>query len=363
MSPIKFPTNAEDLSPELMTSALSECYPGVVVEQLRVIDTAHVNTGSASTAARVILGLDYASGCDLGLPRRVLLKTLLIRPGAPPEMYENEVRFYKYLRPEIDMETPQVYASVFDPESGQFGVVMEDLTLRSAHFPNATISMTREQITYLLDSLAMLHARFWRSVRFSTDLRWLWTPCSGGFYWHLKNVLPEFIRFHMNRSRYKQELLQDRLHRSLDQLWEDFWKVQKILDSEPYTLLHGDTHLGNTYLLPDGKVGLLDWQLMQRGRWSHDITYILITSLDTEFRRKHEGDLIAHYLDELRTHGVEDVPAMRDAWLLYRQTAIWGFLIGWFCVPIENYGEEILYANLDRLATALEDLETFEAIS
>jgi aminoglycoside phosphotransferase (APT) family kinase protein len=180
---------------------------------------------------------------------------------------------------------------------------------------------------------------------------------------HLQNVLLEFIRFQMNKSRYKQELLQNRLHRTLDQLWEDFWKVQAVLDSEPYTLLHGDTHMGNTYLLPDGKAGLLDWQLMQRGRWSHDVTYTLMTALDSEFRRKHERELLAYYLEQLRAYGVDDAPDMKEAWLLYRQTAIWGFLIGWFCVPIENYGEEILHANLDRLATALEDLETLEAIA
>ena len=43
--------------------------------------------------------------------------------------------------------------------------------------------------------------------------------------------------------------------------------------------------------------------------------------------------------------------------LLYRQTAIWGFLLGWFICPLENYGEAILRANLERSTTALEDLE------
>ncbi|MBW2359981.1 MAG: hypothetical protein JRG84_03690 [Deltaproteobacteria bacterium] len=120
--------------------------------------------------------------------------------------------------------------------------------------------------------------------------------------------------------------------------------------------------MGNTYLLPGDRVGLLDWQLMIRGRWSHDVTYFLMTALDTEYRRQHERDLLAYYLDRLRAGGVQTAPDMEAAWLLHRQTAIWGFLIGWMITSVENYGEEILHANLERLTAAVEDLETFAAL-
>lgn len=135
------------------------------------------------------------------------------------------------------------------------------------------------------------------------------------------------------------------------------WKAQALLASEPSTLLHGDTHFGNTYLLPNNRVGMLDWQLVNRGRWAHDVTYMLMTALDVEARRSHDRDLLDYYLEKLREAGVV------DAWELYRRTAIWGFMLGWFICPVENYGEEILRANLDRLATALEDLQTFAALA
>ena len=101
---------------------------------------------------------------------------------------------------------------------------------------------------------------------------------------------------------------------------------------------------------------------MNRGQWAHDVTYLLVTSLDTNFRRKHERELIDHYLDRLRAHGVASAPDREAAWLLYRQAAIWGFLIGWMICPTENYGEEILQANLERLIAAVEDLDTFAAL-
>jgi aminoglycoside phosphotransferase (APT) family kinase protein len=362
MAAIVFPRDARALTAELLSAALSERQPGVAVEGLRVVEEAHCDTGSASTAARVVLDLDYAPGCDRGLPRRVVLKTVLIRPGAPRSLYQNEVRFYRELRPELELETPRAYASVFDGESGSFGVVMEDVRLRSARFPNATESLSHREIAYLLDQLARLHAHFWESPSFSGDLHWLWTPHSGGFHNFLQSGGLAFIRHLIEESPYKQGLLA-RLGRSLDELWSHLWRAQAILDSEPTTLLHGDTHLGNTYLLPGGKAGVLDWQLMNRGRWSHDVTYILTTALDTAYRREHERELLAYYLEQLRAHGVEAPPDPEAAWLLYRQTAIWGFLLGWMICPTENYGEEILRANLERLTAALEDLETFEALA
>ncbi len=362
MNSVVFPLDAAQLTPELLTAALCERHPGVLVEGLEVVEQAHCDSGSASTAARAVLDLVYAAGRDLGLPRRVVLKTVLVRPGAPATMYQNEVRFYRDLRGELDIETPQAYASVFDAATGRFGIVMEDLRQRSVRFPNATGAMDDSEITSLLGHLATLHAHFWESPRFSRDLAWLWSPCSGGFHDFLRGPGLEVIRQQLAQSEYKRSLLA-RLGRSLEEIWTLLWRAQAILDSQPRTLLHGDTHFGNTYLVPGGGAGLLDWQLMTRGRWSHDVTYVLMTALDTATRRRCERELIARYLDLLRARGVKAVPDIESAFLLHRQTAIWGFLIGWMICPVENYGDEITRANLERLTASVEDLDTFAALA
>ncbi|MBW2359982.1 MAG: hypothetical protein JRG84_03695 [Deltaproteobacteria bacterium] len=237
MAAIVFPTDSKLLTPELLTEALSELAPGVAVAGVRVAEEAHCDTGSASTAARAVLDLDYATGCDRGLPRRVVLKTVLIQPGAPSSMYHNEVRFYRELRPELEIEAPRVFASSFDEASGGFGLVMEDLRLRPSRFPNATESLSRAQIESGLTQLAALHSRFWNSPRFSQDLDWLWTPCSGGFYDFMQGDGGEFLRLQLGRSEYKQELLV-RLGHSFDEAWNCLWAAQEILASEPTTLLH-----------------------------------------------------------------------------------------------------------------------------
>lgn len=361
MTAVRFPSTVEEITSELLTAVLAEARPDVVVESYRVVQTSHCGDGVASTADRVVLALTFRPGCDAGVPARVLLKTMLLHPHAPRAMYENEVRFYRDIRPQLTIEAPLAYASVFDAESGQFGVIMEDLALRNVRFPNATTQVTVGEVAGLTRTLADLHSHFWSSHRFGEDLDWLATARSGGMYEVFHRFGLELIRDQVEKHEFKAELIRP-LGRSLDQLWGDLWKVQKVLDSGPPTLLHGDTHIGNTYLLPDGTGGLLDWQLMVRGSWAHDLTYLLITGLEPEERRRHERELLGSYLERLRAAGVP-APHLEEAWKLYRQAALWGLMIGWLITPPANYGEAITVANLARTVTALQDLETLEAIA
>lgn len=357
----RFPRAVEDLTPDLLTSALSDFHPGAVVESFAVAETSVCGDGRASTADRVKLELRYAEGGDAELPSTLLLKTMLWQPHAPQAMYHNEVRFYREVRPELSIEAPRVYGSLFDEETGQFGILMEDLRLRGARFPNATTPISLEEITGLVTTLADLHAAWWDSERFGGDMAWVATPRSGGMFPIFDSFGLELIGDQVAKNPFKAELIAP-LKRSLTEMWVDLWKHQARLDSGPTTLLHGDPHIANTYLLPGGRGGLLDWQLMVRGRWAHDFTYLLVTGLDTELRRKHEGDLLAFYLDALRARGVAAPPPGEEARLLYRQSVVWGLVIGWLITPPQNYGEEITAANLKRLVAAAEDLETFEAL-
>ena len=129
------------------------------------------------------------------------------------------------------------------------------------------------------------------------------------------------------------------------------------------TICHGDTHVGNTYVLPDGTPGLVDWQLAAQGHGMHDVTYLIVTALSVAQRRAHERELIAHYLDRLATAGVHAPPTFDEAWLEHRRAAVWGLYIGWLTTPIANYGWDITVCNHIRLVTAYRDLDTAAAIA
>ncbi len=405
MSELGFPSRLENLRPELLTAVLRQQSPRVAVRNVQVLERSRRGDGSASTADRVVLALEYEEGRDAGLPSRMLLKTVLLHrgvrfgasaigmtgavirgagrlplgdrlrpwlfsgirayqkrfPHAPDAMYLNEVRFYRQIRPELRLEAPESFASVYDERARTFGVLMEDLSLRSARFPNATMELSVEQIRGLLATLATLHAAYWQSPRFDTDLCWLATPCSGGMYPVFRALGLDLIRNQVDTNPFKAELIAP-LGRTVDQLWAALWKCQAMLDSGPTTLLHGDPHVANSYLLPDGPGGLLDWQLMIRGRWVHDVTYIMVTGLGPEVRRTEERELLAFYLEALRQRGVQAPPRLEDAWESYRRAVAWGLVIGWLITPPENYGEAITSANIERLVTAARDLETFDLL-
>lgn len=108
--------------------------------------------------------------------------------------------------------------------------------------------------------------------------------------------------------------------------------------------------------------GLLDWQLMMRGSWAHDVTYLMVTALEPGVRRAHQLDLLSEYLDQLAAAGVDGVPSPSTALERCRSAALWGLVIGWLICPPDNYGQAITEANLSRAVTAVQDFDTFTAI-
>jgi aminoglycoside/choline kinase family phosphotransferase len=359
---VVFPADLDDLTADVLGAALADRVPGVVVDGIEIVSAKHAGEGVASTADRVVVDLTYAPGTSRDLPDRLILKTMLASPHAPRAMYENEVRFYREIRGELDVETPQVFASHFDPTTGRFGLLLEDLTARGARFPSALDPVSLTEVRSILGNLASLHARFWDSPRFAAELSWVPTPMSGGMFDVFDTIGLELIEDQVARHPFKAELIAP-LGRTVDQMWEPLWQVQRQHTVAPTTLLHGDPHVGNSYLLPGGRAGLLDWQLVVHGSWAHDVTYILITALDTEVRRSHQRDLLAEYLDRLASAGVGTAPTLDDAFARYRAAALWGLVIGWLICPPENYGPEITVANIARMVAAVEDLETFAAIA
>jgi Phosphotransferase enzyme family len=362
LSVVRFGRREEDLTAEILTEALAVRYPGVRVAAVEVLATKRCGEGIASTADRMVLELTYAEGSAGDLPERLVLKTMLVTPHAPSEMYETEVRFYNELRPSLSLETPRCYAASFDPATGQFGLLLEDLSERGARFPNATVAVSVDEVGALLDQLASLHAQFWQSSRFATDLAWVATPNSGGMSGIFERHGLAIISDQVRRHPFKQELIAP-LGLSIDELWVALALAERSLEFAPVTLLHGDAHIANTYLLADGTGGLLDWQLQVRGCWAHDVAYLISTALDPDVRRAEGRVLLGHYLDGLASRGVHDAPSRDEAWEWCRRAALWGLVIGWLITPPENYGPEITAQNTMRMVAAIEDFDTLSAIT
>ena len=83
----------------------------------------------------------------------------------------------------------------------------------------------------------------------------------------------------------------------------------------PATLLHGDSHLGNTFSYPDGRAGFFDWQVICRGHGLREVAYFFLTAADVAMREAHERDIVNLYVDELERRGI--AIDRKKAWIDY----------------------------------------------
>jgi aminoglycoside phosphotransferase (APT) family kinase protein len=135
----------------------------------------------------------------------------------------------------------------------------------------------------------------------------------------------------------------------------------QVLDEGTHTLIHGDPHLGNLFI-DGGRVGFLDWAMVDRRTGMRDVGYVLGNSIPTEVRRAHEVDWIAHYLTTLAAFGVkldEDT-----AWEQYRLFAAWAWISATSTAAVGSRWQavKIGQGGMKRATGAIEDLETVDLV-
>jgi aminoglycoside phosphotransferase (APT) family kinase protein len=345
------PTRPEHITAAWLSDFLAARRPEVVVESIEILGS----TQGAATRLRV--KPTFAPGRDGGLPPVLFIKTSLTRRMlvSDPHMYVTEVRFYDEIHPTVQCETPDVYAWALDEETKRFAVVMEDLSVREAMFPTALSGLRADDLIPMMSNLARLHAPYWGRPDLEDAFPWLETSLTGKSSEWWRDGARETAEYELQQP-YKLHALDPDRH-SLDRVLEAVVRLQAVNDAEPRTVIHGDTHIGNCYLLPGGGAGILDWQLMRIATWGNDVAYTLMTGLDVDERRRVEKDLLRLYLDELRGLGV-DPPAWDDAWAHYRKQMVWG-VVAWLVTPTAMYSEPLLDALIRRCVAAVDDLDTF----
>lgn len=359
--PLAIPVDVAGLTPEFLTQVVRTVHPQVTVTGFELLEHKRYGEIMVSTSDRLKMRLDYAPGAPENLPRHVAVKMKRSIDAELGELYQNEVDFYVRLRSSLAIEAPIIVGGVCDKDTALYYLLLEDLSLRDAVFPSAVRDNSLTEVRAVLDQMARLHAMFWDSPRLTGDLRWYQSHVAGSLHDRMDAALPYTISGDIAINPFKRELVAS-LGTDVPVLHALYNALQQHQATLPQTILHGDGHIGNTYLLPDGVAGLLDWQLTARGAWAHDINYLIITALDVETRRAEERALLGYYLERLREFGVASPPSAQDAWLEYRRAILWSFYVGWLTTPIANYGEALNRANLTRTGTAVRDHDTLALV-
>ena len=346
------PAHWEEITPQWITAAIAARHPGAEVNEVRII------TRDDGTNRRVRLGLRYASGSG---PATLFLKA---NQPAHREVHMrngnlfNEARLFAAGVP-LDVDHPIVYKSIVDTIGMDFLLVMEDIDQRGADPRDSTRPMTIEQVANGLRGLARLHSRYWGYSKESHGgLDWVqtWAPTEG---WQVG--LRKYIPIGLERAAGK---LPDAVTKyGGDDIVELWARYVASLARGPMTLLHGDAHIGNTYVLPNGEVGFLDWQVVRRGEWSQDVGYFLVGSLVEEDRRRSETTLLELYRSALEVPDGER-PSKEQAWLRYRATPAYGLAIWLSTLGTDGWQRpEVSLALAQRYATAFVELESERALA
>jgi aminoglycoside phosphotransferase (APT) family kinase protein len=279
--------------------------------------------------------------------------------GRQAGQYRNEVCFYQLLAGMLSVAIPTpIYAALADNET-DFVLLMDDLA--PARVVDQLVGCSRDEAARVMEQAAALHADSWyRSDLAATE--WL------------KNTIRGWIRitdgFDETVATFRDsfgDLIPDSDVAQAAELipHRDAWKG--IL-SEPRCLWHNDLRADN--VLFDAKLGampvaVLDWQGVTYARGTLDVAYFLGTSLDTDERRAHERELVAHYHTALCAHGVTGYTA-EECWDEYRLLAIHPLQTGVFglgAVKRSARGDEMWRTWIERSSAMTRDLDSFSLLA
>jgi hypothetical protein len=240
---------------------------------------------------------------------------------------------------------------------------MEDVAAtKSARFWQPSTRIDRGRIEDLLANMAVWHGAYWDSPRLRR-LPWLKTPAD-----HIRTIdaLIGMEKQALRGAERARAVLPAGLQNRRGDLYVGLQRSVEISTRAPHTYLHGDIHVGNTYVTSAGAMGYGDWQIGIRGGWQYDYAYIVGTALEVEDRRAWERELLGYYLERLHEAGGPRLD--RDAaWEAVREATFypyyaWVYTIGRARLQPKYQPDEISLPMIERTAAQIDDLDSLKAV-
>jgi aminoglycoside phosphotransferase (APT) family kinase protein len=345
------PTTAEDVSPAWLTTALAPRYPGVAVADVQIVEQHELTNAHA----RIHVTYDNAAGA----PAAMFCKVAPLDPTRrdsiiASRMGVREARFYSELAPQLAMRVPATHVAETD-DGDHFVLLLEDLTDSDCAVSDGTWGIAPDAAAGALADLAELHVRFADpAVRQAAAP---WATVSKPSIGYAEPMLRHGIAHHRDRLTdgfvELAELYLAR-HDELQALWHE----------GPHTLIHGDPHIGNLFL-DAGRVGFLDWGIINVNTPMRDVGYFLTMAMQVEDRRAHERELLRHYLDVRAGFGASPI-SFDDAWFAHRIHAAYNVPASCQVVtfPANASPRRQVFADafLARAQASIDDLESVDAV-
>ena len=310
------------------------------------------DAGTSSRARLALTGDDVPASVFVKMPAETVATRLM---GELGRLAHTEVMFYRELAPQLT-GLPTSYGSAFDPLTGRFVLVLEDLAVDSCVFPDTLHPLDKDQAGKIVELLAKLHATFWERLPNNGTRRPLgWVYSASGD--HTSLLTGPLLNTSARRLAERTTIGVEDGRFIID----NYRTVAKLIDGQPNTVMHGDAHPGNVYFR-NGQAGLLDWQAVRRGHPGRELAYTLITGMTTADRQSCERDLLATYRHALAAAGGPELDA-DELWLRYRQGALYAYVAPLITAGMGGMQDEsIALEGVRRGVAALTDLETVAAL-
>ena len=256
-----------------------------------------------------------------------------------------ECSYYNEVAAHVDVLAPPLVTAPVDRQANNGVLIMRDVVAAGGKFCSALEPLNADEAAQSLDQLAHLHAGGVLLPRLS----WIGS--------HVEQFAARAIM----PAATLQALLDDPRSAGLppaivnaERLLAGLSALAAYDAGLPRTLIHGDCHAGNLYRL-DGKFGLIDWQLLQKGSWALDVVYHIAAVLPVDVAEREERRLLDDYLARARSYGAP-VPQGEEAWLQYRTCAVWGYFL-WAIT--RRVDPPIIHQFVNRLGNAVARLGSF----
>lgn len=290
MIDIAIPRSLEAIDVAFVEHLIAGEHPGARIEHMEITGEIH------GTATKARLELRYAQ--DVGAPAVVWLKAgyephsaTLYKDG----IYALEPKVYAELLPGLPVRAPRHHGTTYDELAGEGVVLLEDLG-GAARINSPESDITPDEVAAMLLMLARMHGTTsrpgWLAARpwIQPALEGFGEPQSYLTYMGEPANIERFLKWPRSAdfppSMFDPQAIHDGLRRVFD------WSMSV---KQP-CLVHGDAHVGNSYVDAEGRPGMLDWQCVRRSGWAFDVSYYLTSALSVEDRRKHERELLKDYL-------------------------------------------------------------------
>lgn len=351
-----YPTTADEIDADWLTGALTERHPGIEVTGVEVLERHDLTNAHARIA---VTYADAAAAQASGAPATAFCKlaptddrrAAILATG----MGLREARFYRDLADRVELPVPRAHVARHDDGSGLFVLVLEDLVASGAQVSDGTWGIPADAVAKGFEALARLHARFADPDVRAAEAAWV--PVLGVGSDYGKVMLRHGIEHHRDR-------LTDAFVAVAGVYCDATPALHALWQQGPRTVIHGDPHLGNLYLV-DGELGFLDWGIVNAGPPMRDIGYLMTMAMDVEDRRANERDLLRLYLGVLAAEGGPEI-TFDEAWTMHRLHAAYtvpaSCQVVMFPEGMSEARRVFSDAFLARCQACLDDLEVVDAL-